>query len=122
MPNDAQKPEPDPQTQQRGGEGFDAAPCSAYIPFTEIPSSVLKAAETMYIYFEKQGMREWEFSYVADRRLVSKLERERDDLKSALLAMREYYKGYMISGNVYNQVERALNEPNVEVGHPTKED
>lgn len=61
-----------------------AAPCSQYIPFVDIPEEIHSAAQTLHIYFEKQGMREWEFSAVADRRLVTKLERERDELKARL--------------------------------------
>jgi hypothetical protein len=59
-------------------------PCSQYIPFVEIPEEIHAAAETLYFYFEKHGMRHWEFSYVADRRLVTKLERELDEAQKLL--------------------------------------
>lgn len=58
-----------------------SAPCSQYIPFIEIPPEAHAAAETLYIFFEKAGMREWQFSHVADRRLVVNLERERDEAR-----------------------------------------
>jgi hypothetical protein len=49
-----------------------------YIPLNRIPEEISNAAQTLHVYFETQGLQEWEFSYVADRRLVIKLERERD--------------------------------------------
>jgi hypothetical protein len=55
-----------------------------YIPFVNIPEEVHAAALALQIYFEQQGQREWQFSAVADRRLVNKLERERDALCKAL--------------------------------------
>ena len=55
-----------------------------YIPLDKIPEEVLQAAETLNNFFESQGMKYWEFSYVADRRLVSKLERENKDLLEKL--------------------------------------
>jgi len=57
---------------------------SQYIPFVDIPEEVHAAALALQFYFEQQGQREWQFSAVADRRLVSKLERERDEMRSAL--------------------------------------
>jgi hypothetical protein len=66
------------------GEHSGASHCSHYIPLMAIPSGVHEAAQTLHNYFEKQGMREWEFSAVADRRLVTKLERERDELRKEL--------------------------------------
>ena len=50
--------------------------CNQYIPFVEIPHEIHAAANTLNSYFEQQGLREWEFACVADRRLVTKLERE----------------------------------------------
>ena len=55
-----------------------------YIPFTHLPTEVTEAAETLHVFFEKQGMREWQYSHVADRRLVNKLERELNAAKAAL--------------------------------------
>lgn len=59
-------------------------PCSQYLPLSQIPTEVHAAAETIFTFFERQGIREWEFSHIADRRLVGKLERERDAYKSEL--------------------------------------
>ena len=50
-----------------------------YLDLSEIPASVNQAAETLFMFFEEKGMKSWQFSYVADRRLVVQLERERDD-------------------------------------------
>jgi hypothetical protein len=94
------------------GECSPASPCSQYIPFVDIPEEIHAAAQTLHIYFEKHGMREWEFSYLADRRLVTKLERERDEFKAALLAMRDHYRQWSIPGTLYNQVEAALSMSN----------
>ena len=57
---------------------------SQYIDPSKIPMDIHRAAELLNVFFEKNGMREWEFSSVADRRLVAKLERERDALKDRL--------------------------------------
>ena len=57
-----------------------------YISLNHIPEEISNAARTLHVYFEIQGLQEWEFSYVADRRLVIKLERE---LNSALAANAE---------------------------------
>lgn len=62
---------------------------SQYIPFVNIPEEVHAAALALQIYFEKQGQREWQFSAVADRRLVNKLERELIEAKAENEAMRE---------------------------------
>jgi hypothetical protein len=51
---------------------------SQYIPLQDIPSEIHAAAETLHTFFEKQGMQNWEFSHVADRRLVDSLKHERD--------------------------------------------
>ena len=51
-----------------------------YIPFNDIPEEVHRAAQTLNSYFERQGMREWQFAAVADRRLVNAMERERNGL------------------------------------------
>jgi len=56
-----------------------------YIPFTHLPTEVTEAAETLHVFFEKQGMREWQYSHVADRRLVNKLERELNAAKANLI-------------------------------------
>ena len=53
-----------------------------YIPFTHLPTEITEAAETLHVFFEKQGMREWQYSHVADRRLVNKLERELNAAKA----------------------------------------
>jgi len=55
-----------------------------YIPFVNIPEEVHSAALTLQHYFEQQGQREWQFSAVADRRLVGKLERELNAAKAQL--------------------------------------
>jgi len=102
------------ESQTPGGVRLGELPCSQYIPFVEIPEEIHAAAQTLNIYFEKQGMREWEFSYLADRRLVTKLERKRDELKAALLAMRDHYRQCSIPGALYKQVEAALDSPNVQ--------
>jgi hypothetical protein len=54
----------------------------------DIPEEIHAAAKTLHIYFEVHGMQEWEFSYLADRRLVTKLERERDAMKQVVDAAR----------------------------------
>lgn len=60
----------------------DALHSLQYIPFVNIPEEVHAAALALQFYFEQQGQREWQFSAVADRRLVSKLERERDEARA----------------------------------------
>jgi hypothetical protein len=61
------------------------APCSVqYFSLVDIPKEVHAAALALQIYFEQQGQREWRFCAVADRRLVEKLERERDEMRNAL--------------------------------------
>ena len=60
-------------------------PQTAYIPLSDIPSAVKEAAEGMHNFFEKQGLREWQFSHVADRRLVIKLERDIAELNERLI-------------------------------------
>jgi len=62
----------------------DALHSLQYIPFVNIPEEVHAAALALQFYFEQQGQREWQFSAVADRRLVSKLERERDEMREAI--------------------------------------
>ena len=57
---------------------------SQYIPFVNIPEEVHAAALALQIYFEQQGQREWQFSAVADRPLVNKLERELNAAKAQL--------------------------------------
>jgi len=52
-----------------------------YIPLNGIPKHIHEAAQSLNHYFEKEGMRYWEFCSVADRRLVNKLERERDEAR-----------------------------------------
>jgi hypothetical protein len=44
-----------------------------------IPKEIYEAAQTLHIYFEKQMIQGWEFLSVADRRIITKLERERDE-------------------------------------------
>jgi hypothetical protein len=56
-------------------------PCSQYLPLMEIPPEVHAAAETLFIFFETKGMREWQFSHVAARRLVVNLERQVEELR-----------------------------------------
>ena len=76
-----------------GGVGLGAPPCLQYIPYVDIPEEVHAAARTLNIFFEKQGMREWEFSHLADRRLVTKLERERDEARHLAEAYRGVWEG-----------------------------
>jgi hypothetical protein len=75
MPND---------TDNTAGSDCPSTPCSQYISFMEIPPEVHAAAETLFIFFEKAGMREWQFSHVADRRLVVNLERQVEDLRTQI--------------------------------------
>ena len=58
-----------------------------YIPLNGIPKHIHEAAQSLNHYFEKEGMRYWEFCSVADRRLVNKLERERDEAREAFKEM-----------------------------------
>lgn len=81
MNNPETNPKPETEIQLEAGGDCPSAPCSQYISFMDIPPEVHAAAETLFSYFERQGMREWEFSHVADRRLVGKLERERDSAR-----------------------------------------
>ena len=102
---------------------------TTYLPFAHVPPEINEAAEKLHVFFERQGMREWQYSHVADRRLVNKLERERnelqdikrkyeenelrmaheiDQLRAALLAMHEYYREFTIKGSLYKQVVAAL--------------
>jgi len=97
------------------GEHSGASNCSPYIPFVDIPEEIHAAAQTLHIYFEKQGMREWEFSYLADRRLVTKLERENARLMEALEKISKRHPGYGGSGDVARQallnVSREQSQP-----------
>jgi hypothetical protein len=68
----------------QAGSDCSSTPCSQYIPFMEIPPEVHAAAETLFIFFEKAGMRGWQFSHVADRRLVVNLERQVEDLRTQI--------------------------------------
>jgi len=54
-----------------------------YIPLNRIPEEISNAARTLHVYFETQDLREWEFSCVADRKLVIKLERELNEALTA---------------------------------------
>lgn len=53
-----------------------------YFSLVNIPEEVHAAALTLQYYFEQQGQREWRFCALADRRLVGKLERERDEARA----------------------------------------
>lgn len=53
-----------------------------YISFLDIPPEIYQASEALFVYFEKKGMREWQFSHVADRRLVNNLERQLEELRA----------------------------------------
>lgn len=75
---------PESQAEVPTGEGLVSPPCSQYLPLSDIPPEVHEAAETLFVFFEQQGMRRWEFSHVADRRLVSELEGQRDAFKAEL--------------------------------------
>ena len=55
-----------------------------YIPLKKIPPQVQISAETIRSYFDEMGMREWEFSGVADGRLVSDPERRLAVAREAL--------------------------------------
>jgi hypothetical protein len=71
-----------------------------YIPLNPIPEEISNAARTLHVYFEKQGLREWEFSYVADRRLVIKLERELNE------ANKELHQKYIEFDALFNEAEQ----------------
>ena len=55
-----------------------------YLPLTEIPPEVYAAAELLGYFFVTKIGRDWQFHGVADRRLINKLERERDQFREAL--------------------------------------
>jgi len=55
-----------------------------YFTLVDIPKEVYAAAVALQYYFEQQGQREWQFSAVADRRLVDKLERELNEARAQL--------------------------------------
>lgn len=55
-----------------------------YTPFTHLPTEITDAAETLHVFFEKQGMRGWQYSHVADRRLVDELERDLNAAKAEI--------------------------------------
>ena len=55
-----------------------------YLSLGDIPPEVLQAAKTLNDFFDMKGMTHWQFSYVADRRLVNRLERENEELKSRI--------------------------------------
>jgi hypothetical protein len=74
----------------------DALHSLQYIPFVNIPEEVHAAALALQFYFEQQGQQEWQFSAVADRRLVSKLERERDALKAEIESIHADIKAALI--------------------------
>lgn len=63
-----------------------------YTPFTHLPTEITDAAETLHVFFEKQGMRGWQYSHVADRRLVDELERELNAAKAEIEAMKKAIK------------------------------
>lgn len=46
----------------------------APLELEKVPPEIDEAAETLFTFFEKAGVRDWQFSHVADRRLVWKLE------------------------------------------------
>jgi hypothetical protein len=41
----------------------------------QVPQEIIEAAQVVSNYFEKQGVQEWQLCSIADRRLVTKLER-----------------------------------------------
>jgi hypothetical protein len=59
------------------------------IPMMAIPTKVYEASETLYNFFTQQGITCWQFGYVADRRLVARLESENERLRDALAFIRE---------------------------------
>jgi hypothetical protein len=63
-----------------------------YIHGNDLPSEIYDAAQTLNTFFEKQGIRYWQFCDVADRRLVTKLEQERDEAKRIARAYREVWE------------------------------
>lgn len=71
-------------SQHATGEHSGASPCSQYIPFMDTPDEIHASAKILHRFFEIQGMSEWEFSAVADRRLVVKLKRENERLLKAM--------------------------------------
>lgn len=60
-----------------------------YLTFSLLPPEINEAAETLHMFFEKQGMREWQYSHVADRRLVNKLETDIAELNERLIERQE---------------------------------
>lgn len=70
---------------------------TTYLPFSYIPPEINEAAEKIHLFFEKQGMREWQYSHVADRRLVNKLEHE---LNAAKVQLKEAHTDLLYIANM----------------------
>ena len=52
------------------------------IRFDEMPPPEMReAADKLHSYFELRGSREWQFSHVADRRLVLRMEKQATQLR-----------------------------------------
>lgn len=61
-----------------------------YISPIEIPQEIHQAAETLSYFFAKKGLDYWRFRGIADSRLANKLEREKEDLESAIRKFLNY--------------------------------
>jgi hypothetical protein len=58
-------------------------------PNINVPPEIYAAAETLHLFFAKEGHREWQFDHVAARSVVTKLEQEKRDLIKECAAFRE---------------------------------
>ena len=52
---------------------------------SNLPPEINEAAQALHVFFEKQGMREWQYFHVADRRLVNKLKTDIAELNDRLI-------------------------------------
>ena len=69
-----------------------------YLSPIEIPQEIHQAAETLSRFFTKNGLDYWRFRGIADSRLTNKLEREKEDLESAI----RKFLNYARTGNSIN--------------------
>lgn len=61
-----------------------------YISPIEIPQEIHQAAEMLSCFFTKNGLDYWRFRGITDSRLTNKLEREKEDLESAIRKFLNY--------------------------------
>lgn len=64
-----------------------------YIELNKIPQHIQDAVRTIDHFFEAQYIRYWELSSIADRRLVNKLEHERDEARIETAKWRDKWRG-----------------------------